>query len=120
MTFKVTSEHLFVACHFKQILWQNIALWCRIPPIVAFDFKDLMNLYDFSPGSRNRKKAMHAVVLTTMCIWKTRNEVLFHNDRPNAFKVLEQVKALGFMRVKSRAKESVLTWKDWSSFSGFR
>ncbi|KAM0068036.1 hypothetical protein Hdeb2414_s0002g00068481 [Helianthus debilis subsp. tardiflorus] len=45
-----------------------------------------MDLHDFSPGSRKRKKALHAVVLTVVwCIWKTRNEVLFHNDRMNAF-----------------------------------
>ncbi|XP_022031670.1 uncharacterized protein LOC110932658 [Helianthus annuus] len=60
-----TSEHLFVSCHFAQTIWQNIAGWCRMPPIIAFDVKDLLELHGFSTGSKKKKKAINAIVLVT-------------------------------------------------------
>ncbi|KAM0043338.1 putative reverse transcriptase zinc-binding domain-containing protein [Helianthus debilis subsp. tardiflorus] len=75
-----SSERLFVACHFTQIVWQNVATWCKIPPIVAFERKDLLDLHDFSPGSRKRKKTLQAIIqIVIWCIWKTRNEVIFNS-----------------------------------------
>ncbi|MFS8018578.1 putative reverse transcriptase zinc-binding domain-containing protein [Helianthus anomalus] len=92
-----SSDHLFVACHFAQTIWQNIASWCKIPPIVAFDIRALLDLHGFIQGSRKRKKALHAIVLIVIwCIWKTRNEAMFNNAQPHIVKVLEEVKSLGF------------------------
>ncbi|KAJ0558404.1 putative reverse transcriptase zinc-binding domain-containing protein [Helianthus annuus] len=115
-----SSEHLFVACHFAQTVWQNIASWCKIPPIVAFDFKDLLDLHDFSSGPQKRKKTMQAIFhIVIWCIWKTRNEVIFRNSQPNVIKVLEEVKSLGYLWVKNRSRETSITWEGWSRFSVF-
>ncbi|MFS7926582.1 putative reverse transcriptase zinc-binding domain-containing protein [Helianthus anomalus] len=56
--YEETSNHLFVACHFAQIIWQYIADWCKIPPIIAFEFKDLMELHGSGPGSRKKEKSI--------------------------------------------------------------
>ncbi|XP_021984710.1 uncharacterized protein LOC110880495 [Helianthus annuus] len=115
-----SCEHIFVTCHFAQMVWQNIAIWCKMPPILAFDFKDLLELHGFSSGLRKRKKATHALVLIVgWCIWKTRNETMYNNGILNVLKVLEEVKSLGFLWVKNRSKEAFLTWEDWSRFSCF-
>ncbi|XP_021971852.1 uncharacterized protein LOC110867012 [Helianthus annuus] len=115
-----SSEHLFVACQFSQTVWQNVALWCNIPPIVAFELKDLLDLHDFSPGSRKRKKAIQVIIqIVIWCIWKTRNEVIFNSIQPNVVKVLEEVKSLGYLWVKNRSRETSLSWEVWSRFSAF-
>ncbi|XP_022031703.2 uncharacterized protein LOC110932755 [Helianthus annuus] len=38
-------EHLFTSCVTAVVLWQNISRWCRIPPIFAFLFKDLLEIH---------------------------------------------------------------------------
>ncbi|XP_022042128.1 uncharacterized protein LOC110944789 [Helianthus annuus] len=115
-----TGEHLFVLCHFAQTIWQNIAICCKIPPIIAFDLKDILGMHDFCPGSRKKKKALNAIFLVTVwSIWKARNEVLFRSTQPSVSKVLEEVKALAFLWVKNRSKEASMTWENWSSFNIF-
>ncbi|XP_021980233.1 uncharacterized protein LOC110876368 [Helianthus annuus] len=63
--YEESSEHLFVSCHFAQIIWQNIVGWCTVPPIIAFDVKDLLMLHGFSPGSGKKRKAFYAIVLVS-------------------------------------------------------
>ncbi|XP_022030513.1 uncharacterized protein LOC110931426 [Helianthus annuus] len=53
-----TSEHIFVSCHFAQLIWQNVVNWCSIPPIIAFDIKDLLTLHEISSGSSRKKKVL--------------------------------------------------------------
>ncbi|KAJ0442138.1 putative reverse transcriptase zinc-binding domain-containing protein [Helianthus annuus] len=115
-----TCEHLFVACHSVQSIWQNITLWCKIPPIIAFDVKDLLDLHSLGSASRKKRKAIHAIVLVTFWgIWKSRNEVIFRQGSPSIVKVLEEIKAMAFLWVKNRSKEAQLTWEDWCRFSCF-
>ncbi|XP_035837150.1 uncharacterized protein LOC118485040 [Helianthus annuus] len=115
-----SSEHLFVSCHFAQIIWQNIASWCKIPPIIAFDVKDLLDLHGYSSVSKKRKKAIHAIVLVTFWgIWRMRNEVTFRQGSPNTVKVLEEIKAMAYLWVKNRSKEAQLSWDDWCRFKCF-
>ncbi|MFS7976006.1 hypothetical protein Hanom_Chr10g00887441 [Helianthus anomalus] len=104
--YEETSEHILVSCHFAYIIWQSIATWVRIPPIIAFEVKDLLTLHWFSPGSRKRKKALYAVILVGFwCIWKTRNEAVFGQGSPSITKVLDEVKSLAYLWVKNRSKE---------------
>ncbi|XP_022018936.1 uncharacterized protein LOC110918968 [Helianthus annuus] len=118
--FDETSEHLLVACHFAQVIWKNIAYWCKIPLIIAFDIKDLLVLHGFSPGSRKRKKTLYAIILVAIwSIWKMRNEVTFGQAIPNTTKVLDEVKSMAFLWVKNRSKEVTLSWENWSRFSIF-
>ncbi|KAJ0838212.1 putative reverse transcriptase zinc-binding domain-containing protein [Helianthus annuus] len=58
-----TSEHVFVSCQFAQLIWQNVALWCSIPPIIAFELKDLLSLHEVCSVSAKKRKALHAVIL---------------------------------------------------------
>ncbi|KAJ0477029.1 putative RNA-directed DNA polymerase [Helianthus annuus] len=112
-----TCEHLFVSCQFAQIIWQNVADWCKIPPIYAFGLKDLLVLHESVSGSRMKRKALHAVVLVSIwCLWKARNELVFRQTNPNTIKLLEEIKAMAFLWVKNRAKLEAFSWEAWSRF----
>ncbi|KAJ0880137.1 putative RNA-directed DNA polymerase [Helianthus annuus] len=113
-----TSEHIFVTCQFAQVIWQNIAEWCNIPPIIAFDLYDLLSLHEACSGaSTKKKKVLHAVILVAMwSLWKIRNESVFRQSVPNTTRTLDEIKAMAFLWVKNRSKMFALTWEDWCRF----
>ncbi|XP_022020167.1 uncharacterized protein LOC110920252 [Helianthus annuus] len=105
-----TSEHIFVSCQFAQLIWQNVATWCTIPPIIAFEIKDLLTLHEICSGSAKKIKALYAVILVTLWnIWKSRNEAVFQQKIPNTTKILDEIKALAYLWVKNRSKLVSLT-----------
>ncbi|KAJ0921865.1 putative reverse transcriptase zinc-binding domain-containing protein [Helianthus annuus] len=113
-----TSEHLFVACQFAQMIWQNIADWCNIPPIYAFDLNDVLFLHETCSSNSTKKKVIHAVILTTIwSLWKLRNDSVFNNSVPHTTKILDEIKAMAFLWVRNRAKMVSMTWGDWSRFN---
>ncbi|KAJ0490856.1 putative RNA-directed DNA polymerase [Helianthus annuus] len=112
-----SSEHLLVSCQFAQMVWQNIALWCSIPPIIAFDLKDMLTLHEVCTVSGKKKKVLHAVILVAIwSIWKSRNEAVFQQKSPNMTKTLDEIKAMAYLWVKNRSRSMTLTWEDWSKF----
>ncbi|XP_022003660.1 uncharacterized protein LOC110901119 [Helianthus annuus] len=113
-----TSEHIFVACQFAQMIWQNIADWCKVPPIFAFELNDVLTLHETCSGSSTKKKVIHAVILVTIwSLWKLRNESVFRHSLPHTTKILDEIKAMAYLWVKNRAKTVSLTWEDWSRFN---
>ncbi|XP_022040014.1 uncharacterized protein LOC110942548 [Helianthus annuus] len=117
-----TSENLFVAFHFAQSIWLNIAEWCNIQPVIAFGIKDLLSLHEVSSGSSKKRKAVHAIVLVALwCIWKLRNEIVFRQGVPNYTNTLDDIKSMAYLWIKNRSKMGMLTWEDWGrfSFAGF-
>ncbi|XP_021985129.1 uncharacterized protein LOC110881061 [Helianthus annuus] len=115
-----TSEHIFVACQFAQTVWQNLAAWCNVPPIIAFDLNDLLTLHEVTSGTSKRRKVLHAVILVAIwSLWKLRNEVVFRNMIPNTTKTLDEIKAMAYLWIKSRSKMMSMTWDDWCRFEIF-
>ncbi|XP_021995756.1 uncharacterized protein LOC110892933 [Helianthus annuus] len=113
-----TSEHIFVSCQFAQMIWQNLAGWCMIPPIFAFGINGLLTLHETSSGSRKMRKALHAVALVTFwSLWKSRNEAVFGQIVPNSTKLLEEIKAMAYLWVKNRSRMATLSCEDWSRFN---
>ncbi|KAJ0510483.1 putative reverse transcriptase zinc-binding domain-containing protein [Helianthus annuus] len=112
-----TSDHVFVSCHYSQMVWQNLAPWCRIQPVIAFGIKDLLSLHASSSGPK-RRKAIHAIILVAFwSIWKMRNDVVFRQAVPNSTRTLDEIKSMAFLWVKNRSKAASLTWEDWSRFN---
>ncbi|KAJ0471319.1 putative RNA-directed DNA polymerase [Helianthus annuus] len=115
--YEETCDHLFVSCHFSQMVWQNIAIWCRLQPVIAFGINDLLSLHTSISGPK-RRKVIHAVVLVAFwCLWKTRNDVVFRNGIPNFTRTLDEIKSMAFLWIKNRSKVSSLSWEDWSRFN---
>ncbi|KAI7730303.1 hypothetical protein M8C21_019896 [Ambrosia artemisiifolia] len=46
-----STMHLFTSCWFTTELWVMIGNWCRLDPIFAFDFQDLMDIYKSAGGN---------------------------------------------------------------------
>ncbi|XP_021979550.1 uncharacterized protein LOC110875658 [Helianthus annuus] len=95
-------EHLFTSCHIAMMVWDFISRWCNIPYIYAFSVKDLIEVSKHIKASKERKKAIQAVVFTaTWNIWKARNEAIFMNNLVSISKNKENIKALTFLWIKN-------------------
>ncbi|XP_022019947.1 uncharacterized protein LOC110920009 [Helianthus annuus] len=104
-----SAEHLFVSCGLAQSVWQWVSLWCKIPPIFAFNLKDLLQLFKFVGGSEKYRKAFHAVCLTTIWyIWKVHNGTLFNDVQIHMQKLMSDIKSLSVLWVKSRSMQADL------------
>ncbi|KAJ0900727.1 putative reverse transcriptase zinc-binding domain-containing protein [Helianthus annuus] len=116
--YEESSEHLFVSCHFTQSVWLVMAQWCRIPPIVAFCLRDLLDAHLFLHGCKKKKKVLNAIVQVVIwCVWKVRNEVIFGQVAPSISSVVEESKSMAFLWIKNRSGSSQWSWNEWRSFS---
>ncbi|KAJ0520325.1 putative RNA-directed DNA polymerase [Helianthus annuus] len=115
--FEESMEHMFVSCQFSQLVWQVISQWCHVTPIYAFEFRDLLLLYQTMGGSKKQRKAFYAVVLTALwSLWRSRNNAVFNNKSPQVAGVIEETKSLSFLWVKNRSKSRTLSWEAWRKF----
>ncbi|MFS8033629.1 hypothetical protein Hanom_Chr17g01571811 [Helianthus anomalus] len=72
----------------------------------------ILELQNYIPRSK-KKKVLNVVFITVFrSIWKMRNESLFSQKVPSIAKVVEEVKALGFLWIKNRSRTSTMTWDD--------
>ncbi|KAJ0732921.1 putative RNA-directed DNA polymerase [Helianthus annuus] len=116
--YEESSEHLFVSCQFSQTVWIIMAQWCKIPPILAFCLRDLLDLHFFMQGSNRKKKVINAIVQVVIwSIWRMRNEVIFGQVDPCITRVVEESKSMSFHWIKNRSRSSHWTWNDWRAFS---
>ncbi|KAL8234664.1 hypothetical protein R6Q59_020764 [Mikania micrantha] len=75
-------------------MWQVVSQWCKIPPIYAFEFHDLITIYRFFPVSRSKKEIVQAIIITACwCLWRMRNEMVFNGKQPSLQKLIEDVKS---------------------------
>ncbi|KAJ0859583.1 putative reverse transcriptase zinc-binding domain-containing protein [Helianthus annuus] len=82
-----TTGHLFTACSVAIRVWVTINAWCNIPPIYAFEFKDLMDTQNSFQGGKKMKKIVRGlVIISCWCIWKSMNE-LFSIKSKEALKI---------------------------------
>ncbi|KAK1415527.1 hypothetical protein QVD17_31310 [Tagetes erecta] len=60
-----TAAHLLVACYFANMTWHFISSWCKIQPIFAFNIKDILEVHKSIDGSRNKRKVVQGIILTS-------------------------------------------------------
>ncbi|XP_021971858.1 uncharacterized protein LOC110867018 [Helianthus annuus] len=71
-------EHLFTSCYFSVVLWQKISQWCRIPPIFAFSFRDLLEIHKAGfIKAANRLAIQGIIIVSGWCLWQAWNKVIF-------------------------------------------
>ncbi|KAJ0547437.1 hypothetical protein HanIR_Chr08g0372181 [Helianthus annuus] len=88
-----------------------------LQPLIVLEPKDLVNIHKYMQGSSKWKKVIYLVLQTTMwCIWKARNDLIFNSKQPIVGRIKDEIRALGFLWLRSRAKASSVTWTDWCNF----
>ncbi|XP_076949354.1 uncharacterized protein LOC143621971 [Bidens hawaiensis] len=111
------TEHAFVSCELAQLVWHAISTWCKAPPWFAFCVRDVLNLHKFTKFSKRKAKAFHAICLITLwCLWRVRNDMVHTGAVVTSGSVVENVKTLSFLWVKTRSGGSYLSWEDWERF----
>ncbi|XP_022007783.1 uncharacterized protein LOC110907058 [Helianthus annuus] len=116
--YEETSEHLFASCQFSQMVWSVITQWCKVPPLIAFSFKDVLDLHLTVSGSKRRKKVLNAITqVVVWSMWRMRNEVIFNHASPSVVKVVEEIKYMAFLWIKNRMGSLGWSWSDWQSFN---
>ncbi|XP_022014901.2 uncharacterized protein LOC110914417 [Helianthus annuus] len=73
-----TADHIFSSCFTAVHLWHRISRWCRLPPIFAFSFKDLLEIHlDRSIAIKVRPIIHGIIVVACWCLWLARNRAVF-------------------------------------------
>ncbi|KAL8215675.1 hypothetical protein R6Q57_022512 [Mikania cordata] len=89
----------------------HIESWCKLPPIFAFSFRDLLELPKSVARGKHSKELILSIIQTTVwCIWKARNDVIFNQRKVPKEKNVEEIKALSYFWVKHRMWSCGLEW----------
>ncbi|PWA43878.1 toll/interleukin-1 receptor (TIR) domain-containing protein [Artemisia annua] len=107
-------DHLFTGCMVAKVLWQHIASWCKVQNWFAFSFKDLMEVHNFVGLSGRVRDIFYGIIIIgCWSIWRARNRLKFQSKKDRMEDIIGEVKVLGFLWAKNRAKLSSLSWGDW-------
>ncbi|KAJ0479839.1 putative RNA-directed DNA polymerase [Helianthus annuus] len=110
-------EHLFTACSIALRVWAAFSDWCKIPPLFLFEFKDILDIHKFIKCSKKEEKIIYGLALiTSWCIWKERNEVVFNQKRCNPLDIIGELKSRSFAWVKNRSSCKDIRWKEWCKY----
>ncbi|PWA39128.1 RNA-directed DNA polymerase, eukaryota, Reverse transcriptase zinc-binding domain protein [Artemisia annua] len=106
--------HLFTACFIAQEVWSAIGKWCRLSPIIAFEVKDLLQLYKEAEGGKWGKIIVHGIiVIACWFIWRARNESVFQEKKTTGRIIIANIKRMSFFWCKHRSKFKDLSWDNW-------
>ncbi|XP_035838746.1 uncharacterized protein LOC118486418 [Helianthus annuus] len=65
--YEETVEHLFTACLVANRVWAAFSTWCNIPPIFAFDFKDILDTHNHIQAGKKSKKIIYGLSKLPFC-----------------------------------------------------
>ncbi|PWA62724.1 RNA-directed DNA polymerase, eukaryota [Artemisia annua] len=110
-------DHLFTGCIFSARIWQLISSWCKVQNFFAFSFKDLLDSRNFVGLSGKAKDIFYGIIIVgCWCIWRARNLQKFQNKHAKVEETIGEIKSLGFLWAKNRAKIPSLNWDLWCKF----
>ncbi|KAJ0787048.1 putative RNA-directed DNA polymerase [Helianthus annuus] len=110
-------EHLFVACGFAKLVWDFIAQWSRCNHVFVFGIKDLFEIHRHVRGSPRWKKMLYSIIqIAVWCIWRCRNDRVFNRNVTTADGIKDEIRQLGFLWVRNRAKGQSMSWQQWCNF----
>ncbi|XP_022041998.1 uncharacterized protein LOC110944653 [Helianthus annuus] len=101
--FEKTMKHLFTACLVATRVWAAISVWCKIPPIYIFEFKDILDIHNYSQVEKKAKNIIQGlVIISCWSIWKGRNEVVFNQISRSPQEIVREIKSRGYAWFKNR------------------
>ncbi|KAJ0788215.1 putative RNA-directed DNA polymerase [Helianthus annuus] len=112
-----SASHIFTACIFVTKVWSMITRWCKVPELVAFTVRDILESHNFCGLKGRMLDAFKGIALITCWqIWKARNERIFSNIVRKEEDIVSSVIAIGFLWFRNRSKFKDVTWSDWCKF----
>ncbi|KAJ0495935.1 putative reverse transcriptase zinc-binding domain-containing protein [Helianthus annuus] len=116
--YEETSDHLFVSCHFSQSVWSIISQWSRVPAILAFSLRDILDAGMSVCGSKKKKLVYNAISQVVIwSLWRMRNDVVFGQMAPSITRVVEESKSMAYHWIKNRSGSVHWSWNEWRSFN---
>ncbi|KAJ0493887.1 hypothetical protein HanIR_Chr12g0591161 [Helianthus annuus] len=104
-------NHLFISCSVANIIWMQVSEWCKIDLILAFSYRDLIEIHRSITEVKSKKKIVQAIILISCwSIWKMRNEVTFSQKMVSLSRLLAEIKLLSSLWVKKRMKAKEQDW----------
>lgn len=112
-----STDHIFTGCLHSNGLWSGLGTWLKLPPMIMFSVKDILQSVQLLPMSSSRKEIIYGIVVI-MCwkIWANRNEIIFKQGKANVSKTIAEVKAISYLWSNSRSKKAKIDWKKWCVF----
>ncbi|PWA74341.1 RNA-directed DNA polymerase, eukaryota [Artemisia annua] len=110
-------EHLFTSCRVAMVVWSHICSWTRVQRFFAFSFRDLIEVHEHVGLRGKAKKVFHGIILLSCwAIWRARNRSKFDGKSVKPEEIISDIKSIGFLWVRSRAKLANVTWSDWCKY----
>ncbi|KAJ0854520.1 putative reverse transcriptase zinc-binding domain-containing protein [Helianthus annuus] len=115
--YEESADHLFTACSTASRVWAAISVWCKIPPIFAFAFKDLLGIHNTCfLGKRAKKIMLGLMIISVWCIWKGRNEVVFNDHKRSPQEIVAEIKSRGYVWFRNRSSCKYISWNEWCNY----
>ncbi|XP_022014652.1 uncharacterized protein LOC110914146 [Helianthus annuus] len=115
--YEESVDHLFTACTVAIRVWVAVISWSNIPPIFAFEYKDLMDIQNsIQVGKKAKKIILGLVIISGWCVWKGRNELVFNQIKRSSQDIMVEIKSRGYGWVKSRSSGKYISWKEWCKY----
>ncbi|PWA53873.1 RNA-directed DNA polymerase, eukaryota [Artemisia annua] len=110
-------EHLFTNCWVAMRVWNHICSWTRVQHFFAFSFRDLIEVHKHVGLKGKAKKVFQGIIfLSCWVIWRARNKLKFEGKQVKIEEVISDIKSIGFLWVRSRAKFSNLSCSNWCKY----
>ncbi|KAL8242599.1 hypothetical protein R6Q59_012901 [Mikania micrantha] len=95
----------------------NGLVWYKIPPIFAFDVRDMFSIYKSLPVGAFKKEVIHPIIPAgCWCLWQARNQSVFKDNRPSVCGLVEEVKRVSYMLINNQVKNVYWSWDEWKIF----
>ncbi|MFS8018516.1 hypothetical protein Hanom_Chr15g01392971 [Helianthus anomalus] len=112
-----SASHLLTACIFASKVWSIVTRWCKVPELVAFSVRDILEFHNFCGLKGRMLVAFKGItVITCWQLWKARNDLIFSNISRKEVEIVSSIKSIGFLWFKNRSKYKDVSWDDWCKF----
>jgi len=119
--YEETSSRLFLHCNIFGSIWHFIYRWMRISLVNLMVVPDHFNQFTSGGvGAKARQSILQILWFATMWkIWKERNNRLFKGKECTIMHVVDRIKSLAFMWLKTKFASLSFNLHDWwqSSFT---